>query len=53
MITIDEKYQITADPHCFILQEKKIKEKSGEEYFDNIGYYSNLEETLKGLLKKK
>ena len=56
MIKIDEKYYITADPHCFILQEKRIKQdgqNKGEEYFENLGCYVSIDSALKGLLKKE
>lgn len=56
MIKIDETHFITADPYCFILQEKKTVQDGktkGEEYFENIGYYTSIESALKGLLKKE
>lgn len=56
MIKIDERYYITADPNCYILQEKKIKEigeDKGSEYYENIGYYVSIDSALKGLLKKE
>ncbi len=56
MIKIDDTYSITADSHNYILQEKKIsqnEEGKNEEYLTNIGYYTTIDNALKGLLKKE
>lgn len=56
MIKIDETYSITADSNCYILQEKRIVEEGkekGKEYFMNLGYYTTINDALKGLLKKE
>lgn len=56
MIRIDDTYFITADSHNYILQEKKInqnEEGKNEERLTNIGYYTTIDNALKGLLKKE
>ena len=56
MIRVDDIHFITADPHCFILQEKKVNENGknkGEEYYAVLGYYPDIKDALKGLLKKE
>ena len=56
MIQINENIFITADTHCFILQEKKIKaggKNAGTEYFNILGYYPTIDSALKGLLIKE
>lgn len=56
MIKINDTYFITADTHNYILQEKKInknKEGEKEERLVNIGYYTTIDNAVKGLLKKE
>ena len=56
MIKVTDKYYITANANCYTLQEK-TKEKDensknyGQEVFKDIGYYTTLEQCLKGILK--
>lgn len=52
-IQLNEDYRVSSDPLNFILQERKINQKSHEEYWKDIGYYSNLEQLLSGLFKKR
>ena len=49
MIKINEKIYINADSKNYILQEKMIVR--GKERFESIGYYSNLEDLLCGIIK--
>lgn len=53
MVQID-RFIITADSNCIILQEKKITENGknkGEKRLENIGYYSNLGGAVFGVYK--
>lgn len=56
MIRLSDRYYIDADSKNYILKEKTIvqdKESSnyGKETFKDLGYYTNLESVLNGLLK--
>lgn len=48
-IRLNEDYQLTSDRLQYILQERKVPEKGkniGKEYWDNIGYYSKLQNAI-------
>lgn len=51
MIQLSSQYQIDVDQYNYTLQEHHVSSK-GEEYWTSIGYYSSLEECLRGYLKK-
>lgn len=58
MIKINDNYYITADKHTYILQKKSINqnktsENYGKETYKDVGYYSNLESLLNGILKSE
>jgi hypothetical protein len=58
IIDLDEKYAISADDMNIVLHERKVNtdEKSknfGNVYYSNLGYYSNVEGLLKGMINKK
>ena len=53
MIKVD-RFVITADPHCFILQEQKERQdgkNTGEKFMDNLGYYNSVENAVQGAIK--
>ncbi|HEY8444689.1 MAG TPA: hypothetical protein VIK94_01020 [Bacilli bacterium] len=60
-IMIDEKYRITSDVYCWILQEKKIsnpnhhlsKTNTSKERWIDVGYYRDLDHLIKSLLERK
>lgn len=48
-IRLNEDYQLTSDRLQYILQERKVPEKGkniGKEYWDNVGYYSKLQNAI-------
>lgn len=56
-IQINEDYKLISDKYNVILQERYEKEdkqrnKTGEFDFKDIGYYSTIEQDLKGFVKK-
>lgn len=56
MIKINDEYYINAIPTCIVLQrvytiQDKDSKNYGEEARENLGYYSNIESALDGLLK--
>ncbi len=56
MIKITDRFYISANTNCYVLQEKAIvkDEKSqnfGKEIFKDLGYYTTIESCLKGILK--
>lgn len=56
MIKIDDTHFITADTHSFMLQEKRIVQdgkNKGEEYIETLGFYSSIENAIKGLMKNE
>ena len=53
MIKINEKIFISADEHNVILQEKGKNSKTDKDTMKILGYYTTIEEALKGLLKKE
>ena len=58
MIKITDRFYINATTNCYSLQEKTTiqDEKSknyGKEIFKDIGYYTTIEDCLRGVLKVK
>lgn len=56
MVKITDRFYINANANCYSLTEKTtvkdIESKNyGKEIFKDIGYYSDLESCLKGILK--
>ena len=48
-IKLHADYRLTSDRYQYILQERKVPQKGeniGKEYWDNIGYYSKLQNAL-------
>ena len=57
MIKITDRFYINATSNCYTLQEKTTiqDEKSknfGQEVFRDLGYYTTIEDALKGFFKK-
>lgn len=47
------KYRLASDTNCIILQERKARKEGnnkGEEYFDNLGYYSTVTAAAKAII---
>lgn len=58
MIKIDDEYRINADTHCYSLEkvgiiEDKESKNYGSEVAYNCGYYTTLDESLRGYIKTK
>lgn len=56
MIKVTDRFFITANANCYTLQEKtKVQDENsknyGQEVFKDVGYYTTLEQCLKGILK--
>lgn len=56
MIKVTDRFYINANSNCYTLQEKtKVQdiksENYGKEIFKDLGYYTTLENCLKGILK--
>ncbi len=56
MIKVTDRFYIDANTNCYVLKEKTTvqDEKSknyGQEIFKDLGYYTNLESLLNGILK--
>lgn len=50
---IGDKYQIKSDPLQYIVEEKKVNRKTREEYWNTIGYFSNLPSAFNFLVNLK
>ena len=56
MIKVTDRFYIDANANCYVLKEKTIvQDKNSKNYkqeiFKDVGYYTNLESCLKGILK--
>lgn len=56
MIKVTDRFYINANSNCYTLQEKtKVQdvksENYGKEIFKDLGYYTTLENCLKGILE--
>ena len=51
-IKLNDKFQVVGIPMNFVLEEKKINLKTGEEYWQTAGYYPTLEILLHGLFRR-
>lgn len=56
MVKVTDRFYITANSNCYTLQEKtKVQdvksENYGKEIFKDLGYYTTIENCLKGILK--
>lgn len=56
MIKVTDRFYINANSNCYTLQEKTtVKDENSENYgkeiFKDLGYYTTLENCLKGILK--
>lgn len=56
MIKVTDRFYINANNNCYTLQEKtKVQdpksENYGKEIYKDLGYYTTLENCLKGILK--
>lgn len=61
-LQINKDYRVETDSYCFILQERKQykdsprlkdKEKVGEDYWTNIGFYGNTRHLYSSLIDRK
>ena len=55
MIKVTDRFYIDANANCYVLKEKTIvsdkdSKNYGQEIFKDLGYYTNLESCLKGIL---
>lgn len=57
LIQVSEKYRVTGIKMNFVLEEKKVRgdksKEAGQEYWDESGYYSNLEQLLNALFTRQ
>ena len=56
MIKVTDRFYIDANTNCYVLKEKTIVQDEnsknyGQEIFKDLGYYTNLESCLQGILK--
>ncbi|MGN1271448.1 MAG: hypothetical protein ACI4UX_05770 [Clostridia bacterium] len=56
MVKVTDRFYINANTNNYVLQEKTTvqdekSEKYGQEIFKDLGYYSSLNDCLKGMLK--
>lgn len=56
MIKVTDRFYIDANTNCYVLKEKTIvsdkdSKNYGQEVFKDLGYYTNLESLLNGILK--
>ena len=56
MVKVTDRFYINANSNCYVLQEKtKVQdpksENYGKEIYKDLGYYTTLENCLKGILK--
>ena len=56
MIKVTDRFYIDANTNCYVLKEKTIvQDKNSKNYkqeiFKDLGYYTNLESCLQGILK--
>lgn len=50
-VRLNDKYAITSDKYCYVLNEIKINKKNNEEYYFACGFYNNLENLIKAILE--
>lgn len=56
MVKVTDRFYINANSNCYVLQEKtKVQDSKSENYgkeiYKDLGYYTTLENCLKGILK--
>ena len=56
MVKINDNFYVDADDHQFIIREKKLvkdkeSENFGKEFWENLGYFKNLDSALEYLEK--
>lgn len=56
MIKVTDRFYIDANTNCYVLKEKTTVQDEnsknyGQETFKDLGYYTNLESLLNGILK--
>ena len=56
MIKVTDRFYIDANTNCYVLKEKTTVQDEnsknyGQEIFKDLGYYTNLESLLNGILK--
>lgn len=52
-INLNDKYVITSDTYCYVLNKKMVNKKTNEEYLSAVGYYGNLEHLVDSLINRE
>lgn len=52
-INLNDKYVITSDTYCYVLNKKMVNKKTNEEYLSAVGYYGNLEQLIDSLINRE
>ena len=52
-INLNDKYVITSDAYCYVLNKKMVNKKTNEEYLSAVGYYGNLEQLIDSLINRE
>lgn len=52
-INLNDKYVITSDTYCYVLNKKMVNKKTKEEYLSAVGYYGDLEHLVDSLINKE
>ena len=52
-LKINDKYTITSDTHCYILNKTLVNKKTDEEYLQPISFYKNLDDLILGLINRE
>ena len=52
-INLNDKYVITSDTYCYVLNKKMVNKKTNKEYLLAVGYYGNLEHLVDSLINRE
>ena len=52
-INLNDKYVITSDTYCYVLNKKMVNKKTNEEYLSAAGYYGDLEHLVDSLINRE
>lgn len=52
-INLNDKYVITSDAYCYVLNKKMVNKKTNEEYLSAVGYYGDLKHLVDSLINRE
>lgn len=52
-INLNDKYVITSDTYCYVLNKKMVNKNTNEEYLSAVGYYGDLKHLVDSLINRE